>query len=114
MPNGHITALEQGLGRRGDRVVRDAGGACLRDIRQAGDRAASRLPSPTRRSDTFRPFRYDVGLAGHHGGTRRIDTPDGAENAVSTLGELSQQQLITALDAATVSRRGRPLWEART
>ena len=44
----------------------------------------------------------------------RIDTPDCAENAVSTLGELSQQQLITALDAATVSRRGRPQWEART
>jgi hypothetical protein len=45
----------------------------------------------------------------------RIDTPDGAGNAVSTLGEPSQQQLITALHAATVScRRGRPQWEART
>ncbi len=44
----------------------------------------------------------------------RIDTPDGAENAVSTLGELSQR-LMTALDAATVScRRGRPQWVART
>ena len=48
-------------------------------------------------------------------GVWRIDIPDGAENAVSTLGELSQQQLITALDVATVScRRGRPQWEART
>jgi hypothetical protein len=45
----------------------------------------------------------------------RIDTPDGAGNAVSTLGEPSQQQLITALHAATVPcRRGRPQWEART
>ena len=45
----------------------------------------------------------------------RIDTPDGADNAVSTLGEPSQHQLITALHAATVScRRGRPQWEART
>ncbi|WP_222269327.1 DUF1269 domain-containing protein [Modestobacter marinus] len=33
----------------------------------------------------------------------RFDTPDGAENAVSTLGELSQQRLITVHDAATVS-----------
>ena len=48
-------------------------------------------------------------------GVWRIDTPDGAENAVSTLGELSQQQLMTALHAGTVScRRGRPRWEART
>jgi uncharacterized membrane protein len=45
----------------------------------------------------------------------RIDTPDGAENAVSTLGELSLQQLIAAPDPATVScRRRRPQWEART
>jgi uncharacterized membrane protein len=33
----------------------------------------------------------------------RFDTPDGAENAVSTLGRLSQQKLITVHDAATVS-----------
>jgi uncharacterized membrane protein len=33
----------------------------------------------------------------------RFDTPDGAENAVSTLGSLSQQKLITVHDAATVS-----------
>jgi uncharacterized membrane protein len=33
----------------------------------------------------------------------RFDTPDGAENAVSTLGRLSQQKLITVQDAATVS-----------
>ncbi|NEM06900.1 DUF1269 domain-containing protein [Geodermatophilus normandii] len=33
----------------------------------------------------------------------RFDTPDGAENAVGTLGELSQQKLITVHDAATVS-----------
>ncbi|WP_369252614.1 hypothetical protein [Geodermatophilus amargosae] len=45
----------------------------------------------------------------------RIDTPGCAENAVSTLGELSQHQLITALAAPTVSCwLGRPQWEART
>ena len=45
----------------------------------------------------------------------RIDSPDGVENAVRTLGEPSQQQLMTALGAATVScRRGRPRWKART
>ena len=33
----------------------------------------------------------------------RFDTPDGAENAVNTLDELSQRELITVHDAATVS-----------
>jgi len=33
----------------------------------------------------------------------RFDTPNGAENAVSTLEGLSKQQLITVHDAATVS-----------
>jgi uncharacterized membrane protein len=33
----------------------------------------------------------------------RFDTPDGAENAVSTLTDLSRQKLITIHDAATVS-----------
>jgi uncharacterized membrane protein len=33
----------------------------------------------------------------------RFDTPDGAGNAVSTLGDLSQQKLITVHDAATGS-----------
>jgi hypothetical protein len=34
-------------------------------------------------------------------GVWRFDTPDGAGNAVSTLGDLSRQQLITVHDAAT-------------
>lgn len=33
----------------------------------------------------------------------RFDSPDGAENAVKTLGELSQQKLVTVHDAATVT-----------
>ena len=33
----------------------------------------------------------------------RFDTPDGADHAVSTLGELSRRRLITVHDAATVS-----------
>jgi uncharacterized membrane protein len=33
----------------------------------------------------------------------RFDTPDSAEDAVGTLGELAQQNLITVHDAATVS-----------
>ena len=33
----------------------------------------------------------------------RFDTPEGAESAVRTLGDLSQQQLITVHDAATVT-----------
>jgi uncharacterized membrane protein len=36
-------------------------------------------------------------------GVWRFDTPDGAGNAVSTLGDLSRQQLITVRDAATES-----------
>lgn len=33
----------------------------------------------------------------------RFDTPDGADNAVATLGDLAKQQLISVHDAATVS-----------
>jgi uncharacterized membrane protein len=36
-------------------------------------------------------------------GVWRFDTPDGAGNAVSPLGDLSRQQLITVRDAATES-----------
>src|SRR3712207_1650289 len=77
------------------RVVCDAGGAGLRDVRHVTDRAASRLPTPTRRSDTCGPFGTTSvpmattvasrttqaalptgGRPGHRGGAEGTRTPD--------------------------------------